>query len=68
LDRGELKLRLAAIGAVGAASLISHELVGDRHLLRFRAGATVRRQLEEIVAAEAACCSFLDLSLGQGGR
>jgi hypothetical protein len=65
LGAGELEQRLAAIAAIGRTSLISRELVEDRDLLRFRASATTRRQLEAIVAAEAACCPFLDLSLSE---
>lgn len=63
LDASELKQRLAAIAEIGAGSLISSETVGDRRLLRFQASEGTRRRLEEIVAAEAGCCSFLDLSL-----
>ena len=37
------------------------------HFLRFRADAKTRRRLEEIVAAEAKCCSFLDLALEERG-
>jgi hypothetical protein len=65
LAAGELKQRLAAIEEVGAHSLIAHALEANRHVLRFRASPAVRRQLEEIVAAEAECCSFLELSLGE---
>lgn len=68
LGAGELKKRLAVIAEIGD-SLISREVEGGRHLLRFRAGAATRTQLEEIVAAEAECCSFLDLSLdGEGNE
>jgi hypothetical protein len=63
LGDSELTQRLAAIAEVGTAALICHESKGDRHLLRFHSTAVVRAQLEEIVAAEAECCSFLDLSL-----
>jgi hypothetical protein len=65
LDSGALEQRLAAIAEIGAESLISHRAEDGRHLLRFRADAATRTRLEEIVAAEAECCSFLDLSLGQ---
>jgi hypothetical protein len=67
LSAGELQQRLAAIAEVGADSLFSHDTEGDRHLLHFRAGATARRRLEGIIAAEAACCAFLDLSLIEEG-
>jgi hypothetical protein len=63
LSGGELEQRVAAIAEVGAASLVSRTATGGRHLLRFRAGAQTQRRLEEIVAAESECCSFLDLSL-----
>jgi hypothetical protein len=63
----DLQRRLAAIAAIGASKLIAREAEGDRHLLRFRAGTETRRQLEEIVAAEAKCCSFLDLALEDRG-
>ena|SRR5215204_2066925 len=63
LEAGALKQRLSLISEVGAGSLISATVDGDRHLLRFQAGADTRRRLEAIVAGEAECCSFLDLSL-----
>src|SRR3954453_14779566 len=63
LAAGELEQRVATIAEVGAASLVSRSVVDSRHLLRFRAGAQTQRRLEEIVAAESECCSFLDLSL-----
>ncbi len=65
LGAGELEQRLAEIAAVGSMSLISRAREGDRHLLRFRADATTRQRLEAIVAAEAACCSFLELTLSE---
>ena len=65
LGAGELQQRLAAIAETGASSLISRDIEGDRHILRFRASQTAQRRLEGIVAAEAECCSFLDLSLSE---
>jgi hypothetical protein len=67
LGPGELRQRLAAIAEVGAASLIGRERYGSRHLLRFRSDPRTRQQLKEIVAAEASCCSFLDLALEERG-
>ena len=67
LGPGDLKQRLAAIAETGAGSLLGHEVDGGRHLLRFRSNAATRRRLEEIVAAEAECCSFLDLILEERG-
>lgn len=63
LGANDLKQRLATITEIGAESLLSREVEGGRHLLRFRSDAATRRQLKEIVAAEAECCSFLDLAL-----
>ncbi|HEV7400133.1 MAG TPA: hypothetical protein VGN84_07655 [Solirubrobacterales bacterium] len=67
LGAGALEQRLAAIAEIGAGSLTSRRFEGDRHLLRFRAGGETRKRLEEIVAAEAECCSSLDLSLSEEG-
>ncbi|HWM55564.1 MAG TPA: hypothetical protein VNO20_09270 [Solirubrobacterales bacterium] len=63
LGTSALEQRLAAIADIGADSLVSRETRGDQHLLRFRSSDEIRRRLEGIVAAEAECCSFLDLSL-----
>jgi len=67
LGASDLRERLAEIAEIGAESLIDRSAEGDRHRLRFRADATTRRRLEEIVAAEAKCCSFLDFSLEERG-
>ncbi len=67
LGAGALEQRLAAIAEIGADSLISRGVQGGRHLLRFRADGATRRRLEAIVAAEAECCSSLDLSLSERG-
>jgi hypothetical protein len=65
LAAGELPQRLAAIAEVGASSLLSRTMHDESHLLRFRPDPGTRRQLESIIAAEAECCAFLDLSLGE---
>jgi hypothetical protein len=65
LDADELQLRLERIAAVGADSLIERRADGERHLLHFRPTEEIRRRLEQIVAAEARCCPFLDLSLSR---
>jgi hypothetical protein len=67
LAADDLRRRLAAIAEIGADSLVDRRREGDRHVLRFRAGGTTRRRLDEIVAAEADCCSFLDLALVEDG-
>jgi hypothetical protein len=65
LAGGDLERRLAAIARIGNDSLVSHEIEDGRHLLRFRGDAATRRRLEQIVAAEAECCAFLDLTLSE---
>lgn len=68
LGAGDLAQRLAAIAEIGAASLIDQRKEGERHLLRFRSDPLTRERLEGIIAAEAECCAFLDLSLEQDGE
>jgi hypothetical protein len=67
LGAGRLEQRLKAIAEIGAESLIAEATDGERHLLRFRSSPETHRRLEEIVAAEAECCSFLDLGLTEEG-
>jgi hypothetical protein len=67
LGASDLRQRLDEITEVGAGSLIEHSADGERHLLRFRSDPATRRRLEASVAAEAKCCSFLDLSLEEQG-
>jgi hypothetical protein len=61
----QLRRRLAAIAEIGASGLTAHEIADDEHVLCFRADPATRRRLQDIVAAEAECCSFLDLSLSE---
>lgn len=63
LDAGELPQRLAGFAAIGRTSLVKWETVQGRAELRFSAGEDTRRRLAAIVAAEAQCCSFLDMQL-----
>lgn len=65
LGAGDLEQRLAEIAKLGSERLISHDADGDRQLLRFRSDADTRQRLEQIVAAESECCSFLDLALSE---
>lgn len=65
LGESDLSQRLDKIATLGAESLLRHEFKDGAHTLLFRHDHWTRRQLEEIVAAEARCCSFLDLSLGE---
>lgn len=65
LDESDLHQRLEQVAALGAEALIAHEEVGGAHRLRFRRDEKTRRRLEQIVAAESRCCSFLDLSIDE---
>lgn len=65
LAAGDLERRLVAIAKLGADSLTGRTVEGGRYLLRFRDDATTRGRLRAIVAAEAECCSFLELALGE---
>lgn len=67
LGADDLQRRLEEIAAVGAAGLISGDGENGEHRLRFNSDPKTRRRLEEIVAAEARCCSFLDLELTERG-
>jgi hypothetical protein len=65
LNKTDLRQRLTEIAELGADSLLSRDIDGNRHLLRFRADAGTRRRLENIIAAETKCCAFLDLSVSE---
>jgi hypothetical protein len=65
LSAAELPQRLADMAAIGRADLLSSHAAGGRALLRFRRGPDTRRRLEAIVAAEAECCAFLTMELGE---
>lgn len=63
----ELKRRLEEISALAGESLLDQESDGERQVLRFRADRETRDRLEALVAAEAECCPFLELSLEAAG-
>ena len=60
LSAAELPRRLAEMAAIGRDSLLS---VRPDGALRFRGDQATRERLEEIIAAESACCSFLGFDL-----
>jgi hypothetical protein len=60
LSADELPKRLAEIRAIGRDSLLA---VSPEGALRFRADQATRARLEAVIAAESACCSFLDFDL-----
>jgi arsenate reductase len=64
LDGAGIEARLSRLRAIGAASLVDVDRPEKRRaLLRFREGGETRASLEGVVAAERACCPFLDLEL-----
>jgi len=65
LGASDLRRRLDEIAALGADALIAHEASEGAHILRFRRDDETRPRLERIAAAEAECCSFLDLSISE---
>ena len=65
LGETDLRQRLDEITALGAESLLGHESKDGAHILRFRLDERSHRRLEEIAAAEARCCAFLDLSIAE---
>jgi hypothetical protein len=65
LGASDLRQRLDEIAELGSAGLIGYENEGGTHTLRFRPSPETSRRLEVIVAAEAKCCSFLDLELSE---
>jgi hypothetical protein len=65
LGESDLRQRLDQIAALAAESLLDYDAENGTHTLRFRRSDGTRRRLEEIAAAEARCCSFLDLSISE---
>jgi hypothetical protein len=65
LGESDLHRRLEQIAALGGDALIAHKETAGTHTLRFRLDEQTRRQLEEIVDAEAKCCSFLEFSIDE---
>jgi hypothetical protein len=65
LSQADLERRLEAIAAIGEDGLTGSGIEEGRNVLRFRAEPEIRRRLEDLVAAEAKCCSFLGLELAE---
>jgi hypothetical protein len=63
LPTDALRERLELLGRLGGENRLESRTEGDRHVVVFRASPAVRDALERIVAAEAECCSFLDLTI-----
>jgi hypothetical protein len=67
LAAGDLKTRQSELVALGRQSLISVDRTDHGPVvLHFKADAATRAELRRIVAAEAECCAFLQMTLTEG--
>jgi len=60
--------RLSSIRRLGEVAFLDLEARPDGAVLSFRNSEQVRAELSSIVDAEAACCSFLELSVRSNGE
>jgi hypothetical protein len=67
LSAVDYQRRLRAIRRVGFEAFVSADERPDGATLRFRNSPETRQQLDEIVAAERACCPFLSLTVDDAG-
>src|SRR3954447_21929203 len=67
LSAAELPTRLAEMNDLGRSALVGVERTKTTAVLRFRADGETGERLAPIVAAEARCCAFLDMTLGETG-
>jgi hypothetical protein len=63
LESGELWERYAELSELGVDTLIDSRSEGTTHRLSFKRSEDLEARLEAIIAAEARCCPFLDLSM-----
>ena len=62
LNATELRTRLDEIGALGHDALLRTDPDGTMH---FRPDRATRERLEDVIEAEARCCSFLRFELAE---
>jgi hypothetical protein len=67
LSAAELRARLAEMNDLGRSALLGVERTQTTAVLRFRHGGEAGERLAAIVAAEARCCAFLDMTLSDTG-
>jgi len=63
LSAAELPARLAEMNDLGRSALLGVERTDTTAVLRFRPGGATGERLTAVVAAEARCCAFLDMTL-----
>jgi hypothetical protein len=63
LARGDYEDRTRDLAAFASGALRSRQPIDGGQRLTFTGGAEVERELRAAVAAEAACCAFLDMTL-----
>jgi len=68
LSATDLSQRVAEIRDLGRAALLDVERGAARAVLRFRGDDETRGRLTTIVAAEAQCCAFLDMTVRDDAR
>jgi hypothetical protein len=66
LGAADLAERLNQISDLGRDALVDARRDGARAELRFAARPGVRERVAAIAAAEARCCAYLDLRVGDG--
>ena len=65
LEPNARSARTAQIVALGRRALIDADIDATTARLRFAADDGVRAELEAIVAAEARCCPFFEMTVGE---
>ena len=65
LSKADLPERLADARTLGADALVGVEVRGSEARLRFRGE---HERVEQLVAAETECCSFLEFSMHHAGE
>ena len=67
LSAAELPARLTEMNDLGRSALVGVERTKTTAVLRFGHGRATGERLAAIVAAEARCCAFLDMTLSETG-
>lgn len=68
LSAAELLKRMAEMRAIGLSSFLDAKVRANRATLRFTDDAGTAERLAAVVAGEAECCAFLDMSVRDTGE